>query len=49
MTCSKRGCNDVHEEIFMFSSYHKTVVMKDLEELPFCKKHFRELEAKLEK
>ena len=49
MTCSKRGCNDVHEESFMFSSYHKTAIIEDLEELPFCEKHFRELEVKLEK
>ena len=49
MICSKRGCNEVHEEIFMFSSYHKGAVLADVEELPFCEKHFKELEAKLDK
>lgn len=49
MVCSKRGCNEVHEEIFMFSSYHKGAVLADVEELPFCEKHFKELEDKLDK
>lgn len=49
MTCSKRGCNGVHEEIFSFSFYHRAAVAEDIENLPFCEKHFRELEKKLEK
>lgn len=49
MTCCKRGCNGVHEEVFMFSSFHRKAVEEELNDLPFCEKHFRELEAKLEK
>jgi hypothetical protein len=49
MTCSKRGCNKVQEEIFMFSSYHKAAVLEDVHELLFCEKHFKELEDKLDK
>ena len=49
MTCSKRGCNEIQEEIFMFTSYHRAAVLEDIDGIPFCEKHFRELEAKLEK
>lgn len=49
MTCSKRGCNKVQEEIHMFTSYCKEAVIEDVHDLPFCKKHFKEIESKLEK
>ena len=47
MTCSKRGCNGVHEEVFSFSSYHRAAVAEDIEDMPFCEKHFLELESKM--
>jgi hypothetical protein len=48
-TCSKRGCNKICDEIFEFTSYNKQAVLEDVHELPFCEKHFKELESKLEK
>lgn len=49
MTCSKRGCNKICEEVYLFTSYNYKAVHKDLHDLPFCEKHFKELEEKLNK